>query len=97
MSTFAEFLHAFIENNAAANTTPLPLMGPSGAQVWTTAGVTADHHRQPSLEKVSLADVPDASAAPRRQPRTWHSSASPSSAGVLGMAHDEVFPSTTHS
>lgn len=39
MSTFAEFLHAFIENNAAAKTTPLPFMGPSGAQVWT-AGIT---------------------------------------------------------
>ena len=70
MSTFAEFLHTFIQNNAAANTKPLPLMGPSG-QVWTAG--TADHHPQPSLEKVSVTDMPDAPVFPRRQPLTWHS------------------------
>jgi hypothetical protein len=71
MSTFAEFLHAFIENNAAANTTPLPLMGPSGAQVWT-AGVTPNNHPQPTVEEVSVTNVPD-ELVPRRHPRTWHS------------------------
>ncbi len=71
MSKFAEFLYAFIENNAAANTTPLPLMGPSGAQVWTAA-VTTDHHPQPPVEKNSVTDVPDELVVPRRHPRTWH-------------------------
>ena len=72
MSRFVEFLHAFIENNAAANTTPQPLMGPSGAQVWT-AGVTPNNHRQPLLEKVPVTNVPDELVLPRRHPRTWHS------------------------
>lgn len=72
MSRFAEFLHAFIENNAAANASPLPLMGPSGAQAWT-GGVTADHHPQPPTEQVPVTDVPDELLVPRRHPRTWHS------------------------
>jgi hypothetical protein len=72
MSTFAEFLHAFIQNNAAANTAPLPLMGPSGAQVWT-AGVTTDHHPQPPVEKISVTDVPGELVVPRRHPRPSHS------------------------
>ena len=72
MSTFAEFLHAFIQNNADANTTPLPLMGLSGGQVWSAA-VTADNHPQPLVEKVTVTDLPDELVVPRRHPRTWHS------------------------
>jgi len=72
MSTFAEFLHAFVENNAAANPTPLPLTSPSGAQIWT-AGATADHQAQPSVGKVSGTDVPERLVFPRRYPRMWHS------------------------
>ena len=86
MSTFAEFLHAFIENNAAANTTPLPLMGPSGAQVWTTAGappiITGSPRwiKSPSpmcpMGLCSLGDNPARGTVLRRHPRRefleWH-------------------------
>jgi hypothetical protein len=69
MSRFTEFLHAFVESgNPAGDPTLHPLMGPNGAQVWT-AGIGVDRRRAPSVEPITITDVPDELVVPRRG---WH-------------------------
>ncbi len=72
MSRLTEFLQAFVENsNAAGDGTLHPLMGPNGTQVWT-AGVGADRRLAPSIDPITVTDVPDELAVPRPSWRGWH-------------------------
>ena len=69
MSRFAEFLHAFVESgNPAVDPTLHPLMGPNGAQIWT-AGIGVDRRQPPSVDSITVTDLPDELVVPRR---SWH-------------------------
>ena len=71
MSRFAEFLHALVETgNPAADPTLHSLMGPNGAQFWT-AGVGVERRQPPSVDSITVTDVPDEFVVPRRQRNMW--------------------------
>jgi hypothetical protein len=69
MSSFTEFLHAFVENgNPTAGPTLHPLMGPNGAQIWT-AGIGVDRRQPPTFDSTTVTNLPDELVVPGRR---WH-------------------------
>ena len=71
MSSFTEFLHAFVESgNPTADPTLHPLMGPNGAQIWT-AGIGVDRRQPPTLDSITVTDLPDELVVPARSQRAW--------------------------
>jgi hypothetical protein len=71
MSSFTEFLHAFVENgNPTAGPTLHPLMGPNGAQIWT-AGIGVDRRQSPSVDSITVTDLQDELVVPRRSRHGW--------------------------
>jgi len=71
MSGFAEFLHALVETgNPAAGPTLHSLMGPNGAQIWT-AGIGVERRQPPSVDSITVTDVPAELVVPRRRRHMW--------------------------
>jgi len=72
MSRFAEFLQVFVDNgNPAVGSTLHPLMGPNGAQIWT-AGIGGDRRQPPSVDSITVTDLPEELVVPGRRWHAWH-------------------------